>query len=172
MVVGCVLSQLKPSELRPTASAFFTAKNVVLLGLYPIRYFQFPVQGEEPHFIKSPLMYNLYILNLEELITSIAVFSLWTWNSDKKNWRRNEIEGEISYFGKWFDSNCTVTLYYEKTLSNFVCRIDTSTLSSLGTMCHRPNYTVDLVIYARLNFREFLILVLFTKFIIREFFFS
>ena len=36
-------------------------------------------------------------------------------------------------------------------------------------MCHRANYTVDLVIYARLNFREFLILELFTKFIIREF---
>ena len=40
---GCVLSQQKPSELyilsfkkrpRPSASAFFTAKNVELLGLY------------------------------------------------------------------------------------------------------------------------------------------
>ena len=49
-MVGCVLSQLKPSELnilscgkglgqrpRPSASTFYTAKNVELLGLYPIR---------------------------------------------------------------------------------------------------------------------------------------
>ena len=49
IMVGCVLSQLKPSELyilsyekglglrpRPRPSAFFTAKNVELLGLYPI----------------------------------------------------------------------------------------------------------------------------------------
>ena len=45
-MVGCVLSQLKPSELyilsfekrsRPLASAPFKAKNVEFLGLYPIR---------------------------------------------------------------------------------------------------------------------------------------
>ena len=38
-MVGCVLSQLKPSEhyiLSCRPSAFSTAKNVVLLGLYPI----------------------------------------------------------------------------------------------------------------------------------------
>ena len=44
-MVGYVLSQLKPSELyilswekgpRPSASASFTAKNVELLGLYPM----------------------------------------------------------------------------------------------------------------------------------------
>ena len=43
-MVGCVLSQLKPSELyilscgwpRPSVSAFPTAKSVELLGLYPI----------------------------------------------------------------------------------------------------------------------------------------
>ena len=34
-MVGCVLSQLKPSEL--LAKAFSTAKNVKFLGLYPIR---------------------------------------------------------------------------------------------------------------------------------------
>ena len=40
-MVGCVLSQLKPSELYflrcGSASAFFTAKNVELLGLHPIQ---------------------------------------------------------------------------------------------------------------------------------------
>ena len=41
-MVGCVLSQLKPSELYTflaveKASAFSTAKNVELLVLYPIR---------------------------------------------------------------------------------------------------------------------------------------
>ena len=42
-MVGCVLSQLKPSELyilavwKASASAFPTAKNVELLGLYRIR---------------------------------------------------------------------------------------------------------------------------------------
>ena len=41
-MVGCVLSQLKPSEIyilaveKASASAFSTAKNVELLGLYPI----------------------------------------------------------------------------------------------------------------------------------------
>ena len=44
-MVGCVLSQLKPFEAlhswlwkkaRPSASVFPTAKNVELLGLYPI----------------------------------------------------------------------------------------------------------------------------------------
>ena len=47
-MVACVLSELKPSRstflaldkatygLRPSASAFSTAKNVELLGLYPI----------------------------------------------------------------------------------------------------------------------------------------
>ena len=40
-MIGCVLSQLKPSELYilscASASAFFTAKNIELLGLYPIQ---------------------------------------------------------------------------------------------------------------------------------------
>ena len=40
IMVGCVLSQLKPSELYilscKKASALFTAKNVELLGIYPI----------------------------------------------------------------------------------------------------------------------------------------
>ena len=45
-MVGCVLSQLNPSELyilsfekgpRPSASALFKARNVELLGLYPIQ---------------------------------------------------------------------------------------------------------------------------------------
>ena len=38
-MAGCILSQLKPSQLyilRISASAFSTAKNVELLGLYPI----------------------------------------------------------------------------------------------------------------------------------------
>ena len=44
-MVGCVLSQLKPTELYivscgkglgPSALTFSTAKNVDLLGLYPI----------------------------------------------------------------------------------------------------------------------------------------
>ena len=34
-MIGCVLSQLKPSEL--CILSFFIAKNVELLGLYPIR---------------------------------------------------------------------------------------------------------------------------------------
>ena len=41
IMVGCVLSQLKPSELYilsfEKASAFFKAKNVELLGVYPIQ---------------------------------------------------------------------------------------------------------------------------------------
>ena len=46
ILVGCVLSQLKPSELyilsfeknpRSSASALFKGKNVELFGLYPIR---------------------------------------------------------------------------------------------------------------------------------------
>ena len=44
-MVGCVLSQLKPSELniliavkKALASAFSTAKNVELRGLYPIHH--------------------------------------------------------------------------------------------------------------------------------------
>ena len=40
-MIGCVFSQLKPSELTflalKKASAFFKAKNVEFLGLYPIR---------------------------------------------------------------------------------------------------------------------------------------
>ena len=52
-MVGCALSQLKPSELyslswgkglglrpRLSASAFSSAKNVEVLGLYPIRKFR------------------------------------------------------------------------------------------------------------------------------------
>ena len=47
---GCVLSQLKPSQLhipsrekkpRPSASDFSTAKNIELLGLYPIMFAEF-----------------------------------------------------------------------------------------------------------------------------------
>ena len=62
---GCVLSQLRPSGspfcekglgLRPRT--FFTAKNVELLGLYPIRkscvsVFWWPVYAEINNFMKN-----------------------------------------------------------------------------------------------------------------------